>query len=133
MTKDLPQETNSLIAKSGKADEETPKFLYKVLSAEDWNESQKTKTVKLPSADSEFIHLSKFDQLDRILIKYWADVPEFVVLKIDSTKLSGKLVFETNPGGIHKYYHLYNGQIPLDAVVDAKIFKSSQAAAPLSK
>lgn len=122
MTAVLPQTSSN-----EKKDEETPQFLYKVLSAKDWEESQKMKIVKLSSADSEFIHLSKFDQLDRVLSKYWADVPEFVVLKIDAKKLVGNLVFEVNPGGVHKYYHLYSGSIPIEAVVDAKVFKSSGA------
>lgn len=129
-TKDLPQQASTPIAQNDKADEATPAFLYKVVSAEDWKASQTAKVVKLPSTDSAFIHLAKFDQLDRVLTKYWADVPEFVVLKVDTTKLPGKLVFETNPGNTNKYYHLYNGSIPLDAVVDSKVFKSAQSAVP---
>lgn len=42
-----------------------------------------------------------------------------MVLKIDPSKLIGKLVFEVNPGGTQKYYHLYNGKIPLNAVIEA--------------
>lgn len=103
----------------------TPKYLYKIISVEDWKRSQGVGSVKLSSADDEFIHLSKEDQLDRIIEKYWANVPEFIVLKIDTDKLPGRLVYETNPGGSNKYYHLYNGSIPLNSVFESKTILSS--------
>ena len=103
-------------------DLDTPQYLYKILSAEDWNESQGSRTLELSLDDEDFIHFSKEDQLDRILDKYWADEAA-IVLKIDVAKLSGDLVYETNPGGSSKYYHLYDGEIPLDAIVDATAVK----------
>ncbi|MFI5343769.1 MAG: DUF952 domain-containing protein [Chlamydiales bacterium] len=100
-----------------------PQFLYKVLSMEDWKGSESQNQVKLSKSDTDFIHLSTEDQLDRIVQKYYSDVPEYVVLKIETQKLPGKLVFEANPGGVNKYYHLYDGAIPKSAVVNAKIIK----------
>ncbi len=100
---------------------ERPPYLYKVLSMDDWAKS--CKTVHLSSADADFIHFSTDDQLDKIIEKYWAGVPEYIVLKIDTRKLQGKLVLEANPGGTNKYYHLYNGSIPLSAVVESKVRK----------
>lgn len=100
--------------------EPTPQYLYKVLSAEDWKASHAQTQLQLPSADSDFIHFSRVDQLERILTKYWNDSPEYYVLKIDVSQLSGELVFEVNPGGTAKYYHLYNGSIPLHAVVESQ-------------
>lgn len=100
-----------------------PQYLYKVLSVEDWKTSQSMDVVKLTDADQDFIHLAREDQLDRIMRKYWDKVPEYVVLKIDTKKLPGKLVFEANPGGENKYYHLYGGSIPLKAVVESKTIK----------
>lgn len=97
----------------------TPRYLYKVLSVEDWKKSQGMESVKLADADHDFIHLAREDQLERIVKKYWSTVPEYIVLKIDTTKLPGNLVFEANPGGENKYYHLYDGSIPLKAVIDA--------------
>jgi uncharacterized protein (DUF952 family) len=79
--------------------------------------------VNLTDADQDFIHLAREDQLDRITKKYWDKDPEYVLLKIDTKKLPGKLVFEANPGGENKYYHLYDGSIPLKAVVESKIIK----------
>lgn len=97
--------------------EEHPKYLYKILFLDDWKKGGDS--VHLSSADSEFIHFSTEEQLPKIVEKYWGDVPEFMVLKIETKKLIGKLVFETNPGGVTKYYHLYHGSIPRDAVVEA--------------
>lgn len=100
-------------------DEITPSYLYKILSLEDWKLSQGDNVLHLASADTDFIHFSKQDQLDRILSKYWSGL-ECVVLKIDVSKLSGNLVFEANPGGSAKYYHLYDGSIPINAVIEIK-------------
>lgn len=101
----------------------TPQYLYKVLSVEDWKKSQSMESVNLTDADRDFIHLAREDQLDRIVEKYWDNVPQYVVLKIETKKLPGKLVFEANPGGKNKYYHLYDGSIPLKSVVESKIIK----------
>lgn len=98
----------------------TPKYLYKIISVEDWKKSQGMESVKLSSSDQDFIHLSREDQLNRIIDKYWKDIPEFIVLKIYSDKLPGRLVYEANPDGSNKYYHLYNGSIPLSAVFESR-------------
>lgn len=74
----------------------------------------------LPADDDAFIHLAKEDQLDKIIAKYWADAPQLVILKIDTSKLQGNLVYEANPGGTTKYYHLYRGFIPFSAIAESK-------------
>ena len=96
--------------------EKRPAFLYKVLSVEDWTKSRET--VHLSSMDEEFVHFSTENQLPAILAKYWADVSHYVVLKVETSQLSGNLEFETNPGGTNRYYHLYNGNIPLSSIVE---------------
>lgn len=98
-----------------------PQYLYKILSLQSWQESQSSETVLLPSEDGVFIHFATRDQVERVLEKYWADVQQFVVLKVDSSKLDGKMAYEANPGGTAKYFHLYDGCIPVSAVVDFKI------------
>lgn len=102
------------------ANEEAPQYLYKILSKEDWIASQNQEHLQLPAADEAFIHFSLENQVERIVAKYWNGVPEFFVLKIDPKKLPGKMVFETNPGGSAKYYHLYEGAIPHNAIVESK-------------
>lgn len=100
---------------------ERPVYLYKVLSMENWEKS--SKTVHLSDMDADFIHLATKEQLDQILEKYWGKVSQYVVLKLETAKLSGKLVLEANPGGSNKYYHLYNGSIPKTAIVEVIVHK----------
>ncbi len=110
--------TGKKLAESLQA-KEIPTYLYKVVSMDDWGKA--CKTIHLSSIDDAFIHLSTEEQLDKIIEKYWADVSEYVVLKIVTTKLVGNLVLEANTGGVNKYYHLYNGSIPLNAIVEMKV------------
>lgn len=109
----------NLLGESMESPEATPEYLYKVVSPEDWQESQNKKTVVLTPMDSEFIHLSKEDQINHVVNKFWVN-KQPVILKLQTKKLIGRLVYETNPGGTTRYYHLYEGSIPLDAVVDEK-------------
>lgn len=100
---------------------ETPKYLYKILSLRSWQASQHSKRLTLPIEDDAFVHLSRDDQLERIILKYWPNATQYVILKIDTAKLQGKLVFEANPGGTSRYYHLYDGHIPFSSIVESKI------------
>ncbi len=104
-------------------EESTPHYLYKVVSIEAWKASQGEKSLKLSADDQTFIHLSREDQLERITSKYWAKASEYVVLRLDASKLPGKMVYEANPGGASKYYHLYDGSIPLEAISESKVIK----------
>ncbi|MES2274264.1 MAG: peptide deformylase [Chlamydiota bacterium] len=115
------QGTETMIKEEMMETAETPKYLYKILSSKHWQASQNRKTVILSANDDAFIHFSKEDQLDRILAKFWSDAPQFVVLKIDTEKLEGDLVYEANPGGSAKYYHLYQGFIPFGSIAESKI------------
>ncbi len=102
--------------KENSQEEKVPQYLYKVLSLDSWEKSQSQAAILLPKDDAKFIHLSKEDQLNRVTEKYWSHVPEYVILKLETAKLPGKLVYEANPGGTSKYYHLYSGSIPLKAI-----------------
>lgn len=97
--------------------QESPFVLYKIVSIEAWEQSKQGSNIVLSDADREFVHFSTKDQLERILTKYWHHAEQCIILKVDPAKLIGDLEFETNPGGTTKYYHLYRGQIPLDAIV----------------
>lgn len=105
--------------------EQPPKFLFKVMSLEDWKQSEGQKNVKLSSMDHDFIHLAEEGQVNKVIEKFWSKEKAFVVIKLDTSKLTGRLVLETNPKGTTKYYHLYDGKIPLDSVVDVKKVKEN--------
>lgn len=98
-----------------------PATLYKILSLEHWITSETGGRLSLSSNDDEFIHLATHEQLDRIIGKYWATVPQFVVLTVDPAQLPGELVLEANQPGGNQYYHLYNGFIPVSAILKAEM------------
>lgn len=100
--------------------EDSPPYLYKVVSLQDWEASQSQSAIQLPPSDGDFIHFSRDDQLERIVTKYWNGIP-YVLLKIAPDQLPGKMVYEANPGGSAKYYHLYDGSIPIDSVIESKV------------
>ena len=104
----------------------TPQYLYKIISFENWNASQGNQNVALSKDDEACIHFAKEDQLERIAAKYWsaAVAPEYIVLKVETARLVGKLVYETNPNGSNKYFHLYEGSIPVGAVADVQMIKN---------
>lgn len=106
--------------------EHTPHYLYKIISTETWAKSQNQQVVQLSKEDQAFIHFSTEHQLDKIENKYWSHVPEYVILKVDTHQLPGKLVHEANPNGHHKYFHLYDGSIPMKAIMEAKVQKQPQ-------
>lgn len=100
---------------------ETPKHLYKVVPLDLWHASENKKNVMLSSDDVPFIRFQKEDELGRLL-HYWAKLnAPHVVLKIKASKLEGRLVFEAKLGGSTKQYHLYDGCIPMHAIVESKI------------
>lgn len=100
-----------------------PQFLYKILSLPDWRNSQNQEFIILSKDDDQFIHFSTEDQLNGIISKYWANAKEYAVLKVDANQLPGRLVYEANPGGTNKYYHLYDGSIPRKSIYEFKVVK----------
>src|SRR5581483_11257106 len=99
---------------------QTPEYLYKILSLKNWQATQSRKAFQLPAEDNDFIHFSTEQQLGRIIEKYWPDAPQYVILKIQTDKLEGRLIFEKNPGGATQYYHLYEGFITLYSIIESK-------------
>lgn len=101
-------------------------YLYKILPLKDWAVSEKVGYLQPQSQDDKFIHLAEKQQIDRIVAKYWSNEAEILIAKIDPSRVTGKLVKETNPGGTNQYYHLYDGKIPLAAVEECFPYLNSQ-------
>jgi uncharacterized protein (DUF952 family) len=101
---------------------ETPKYLLKIVAQEDWQKSQSLPHLILGENDKNFIHFSTDEQVHTILTKNWAN-KKAIVLKINTKKLPGNFKFEANKPGGEKYYHLYGGCIPMDAVVTFEVSK----------
>jgi uncharacterized protein (DUF952 family) len=102
---------------------EKPLFLYKITSMENWKKSADLKYLKLAKEDEAYIHLALKGQLGKIIEKYWNTRESFVVLKLEVCMLEGQLILEKNPGGVNKYYHLYQGSIPMGSIVEIELFK----------
>lgn len=98
---------------------DTPEFLYKIISANDWADSQDEPTLLLTEDEQPYINFVRQDQIDHVLDKEWNDKAA-VVLKIDTSALDGDLVYEPTQCGSEKYFNLYDGEVPLYAVVDVK-------------
>jgi len=64
-----------------------------------------------------FIHASREDQWRAVRTRFYADVPEdLVLLEIDPALLTSPVVVEAVPGTDEEFPHIY-GPINLDAVV----------------
>ena len=103
------------LPKQKTAKEEVPEFLYKIVDLDSWKESQEASLVPKGSLDTDFIHLATKSQLERVLAKFW-NKKSCAILKVESSKILGELKFEKNADGLTRYYHLYDGEIPLVSV-----------------
>ena len=94
-----------------------PKYLYKVVSFETWQTCRETQELKLSTMDNEFIHLATEEQLPYVINKFWAG-KHYFILKVEREKLIGKLVYESNRSKSDKFFHLYEGSIPLYSITE---------------
>lgn len=97
-------------------------ILYKIVSPGQLNNTETHKTIRIAPEDTSFIHFSTQVQLSLIIEKYWQNKTA-VVLTLDCSKLPGLLVLESNKKGGDAYYHLYNGSIPVDAIIKQHIIE----------
>lgn len=102
-----------------------PETLYKIVSISDWQKSLIRSCPVSTDNDKEFIHLAKEDQVSKVAEKFWSG-QDYILLKVSPQKLQGKLVLEANPGGSNLYYHLYEGAIPLSAIVDVTVVRAKK-------
>lgn len=98
----------------GGSKEQVPDTLYLVVSPAEWQESQQAGKMVLSSFHEPFIHLSTEEQYPKVIQKFW-NGKDYILLEVDPTLIKGRLELETNPGGSNRYYHLYEGEIPLNA------------------
>ena len=105
-----------LLALGDPAPDDTPTYLYKILSPASWQAGQESDRLALGPDDENFIHLAEAHQVERIANKFFSEYEEVVVVQLRTDELQGRLVKESNPGGEVKYYHLYDGFLPMKAV-----------------
>jgi uncharacterized protein (DUF952 family) len=99
----------------------------------DWERAQRdgavidsTRGVTL--ADEGFVHCSFAEQLAETAVRFYGDLDEIVVLRIDPDRLTSPLVVEELEASREVFPHVY-GPIDLGAVVDARLVRPRDASA----
>jgi uncharacterized protein (DUF952 family) len=71
------------------------------------------------------IHCSLRHQVKPVLEKLFSEHEDLVILKISTTGLGKKLVFENRPGEVELYPHVY-GTIEVDDILEVIPFSKSE-------
>ncbi|KAK8253024.1 hypothetical protein HDK77DRAFT_168460 [Phyllosticta capitalensis] len=111
------------------------KVAFKILTAPQWAEWQRTQTFNGASIDltDGYIHLSTAQQAGETYAKFFAGQTDLVVAEVDLEKLGDTVKWEASRGGA-LFPHVY-GSIPSSAVlrhwekVDEALFKELVAQA----
>jgi uncharacterized protein (DUF952 family) len=76
-------------------------------------------TIDRELADEGFIHLSTRDQVAGVMQRFYADVPNLVLLHVDESRLTSAVVYEQMGDAPEPFPHLY-GPLNTDAVVQVE-------------
>ncbi len=94
-------------------------IIYHIVLHETWEILKDKDFYEAESLKAEgFIHCSFANQLENVLKRYYEGVKEVIILKIDSEKLTSKLVNESSTND-EIYPHIY-GKINLNSVISAE-------------
>jgi len=94
-------------------------YIYHIISLAEWNEMSVKNLVTNPSLESEgFIHCCNYNQINGVLERYFKNVSDLVLLKIDCSVLLAKLIYEMAPIG-EAFPHVY-GPINISAIIEYK-------------
>jgi glutathione S-transferase len=101
-----------------------PVEFFHIALAADWAAAQSASEYTMSTrgrtlADEGFIHCSFADQVDATAARFYADVDDAVVLRIDPGRLSSRVEIEDLYGTGEHFPHVY-GPIPVMAVVDVQ-------------
>ena len=99
-------------------------MIYHVTDATRWARSQTDgahtgSTRGLELADEGFIHCSTAEQWPGVVERYYAGVPDLLLLHVDERLLSSPVVVEQLDGAHEPFPHVY-GPIDLAAVVEVE-------------
>ena len=93
-------------------------MIYHVTSKAQWQQALAQGYYEVPSLALEgFIHLSKKEQVQGVLERYYQQQTGLLLLHIDEAKLTMPLKYELAPSVNESFPHLY-GRLNLEAVVD---------------
>lgn len=92
-------------------------MIYHVTQKNDWQQALDNGYYEASSLSSEgFIHLSRQDQVEGVLNRYYQNKKDLLLLHVDESKLTAPLKYELAPSVNETFPHLY-GRLNLDAVV----------------
>jgi glutathione S-transferase len=103
--------------------------LFHIALAEDWAAAQTTGEYVMSTrdrtlAEEGFIHCSFADQVDATAARFYADVDDAIVLRIDPRRLTSRVEVEDLFGTGERFPHVY-GPIPVTAVVNVRPLRGS--------
>ncbi|QMW02401.1 DUF952 domain-containing protein [Spirosoma foliorum] len=92
-------------------------LIYHIVPAADWASQKDSPNYEAASLQTEgFIHLSQKEQVGATLSRYYATVPDLLLLHVDTTKLKHELKYELATNN-ELFPHLY-GPLNKDAVIE---------------
>lgn len=91
-------------------------FIYHLITNSEWEKISQNEYYSPESLDTEgFIHFSQKNQIPDVIERYYKNIQDLMILKIDINKLESKLLYEqVIDHGI--FPHLY-GRLNLNAVI----------------
>ena len=93
-------------------------LIYHITTKPAWEHAQqKGEYIPEAFAADGFIHCSDHYQIENTANRFYASVPDLIVLEIEPDKLVAPLVYENLDGGLMPFPHIY-GALNLDAVGD---------------
>lgn len=94
-------------------------YIYHIVLPESWEEQKGKDNYEHASLHNEgFIHCSFREQISAVLNRYYGGVERVLLLQIDPSLLSSKLVVESSTGG-ELYPHIY-GPLNRNSVVETE-------------
>lgn len=91
-------------------------LIYHIVPTADWKRQETQSVYEAGSLQTEgFIHLSQREQVAGTLQRYYANVPDLLLLHVDTDKLTAKLMYEVATNG-ERFPHLY-GPLNKEAIV----------------
>ncbi|XP_068664342.1 uncharacterized protein [Aristolochia californica] len=105
----------------------TPEFVYRISTAEEWDELQKNGSSFGGDLDksSGFVHLSKIDQVLGTLQNFFQGRDDLYLLQLDTAKLGEGLVYEAvdDSNSFPHFYGPSRSFVPLSLEVVSKAEK----------
>jgi uncharacterized protein (DUF952 family) len=92
-------------------------MIYHVVAKSQWEQALAQGFYEAPSLAIEgFIHLSKQEQVQGVLERYYQGQVNLLLLHVDENKLKATLTYEIAPSVNEEFPHLF-GPLNIDAVV----------------